>query len=66
MDVPGNVEVYVGTDDENEDVCEDQPSIRKSKRAKIVLKEIPNWKKSAPNRLYSQLITTIANLSWKN
>ena len=23
VDVPGNVEVYVGTDDESEDVCED-------------------------------------------
>ena len=48
VDVPGNVEVYVGTDDESEDVCEDQASIRKSNRAKIVLKEIPKWKKSAP------------------
>ena len=33
--MPGNVEVYVGTDDESEDVCEDQASIRKSKHAKI-------------------------------
>ena len=32
VDVPGNIEVYVGTDDESED----QTSIRKSKRAKIV------------------------------
>ena len=48
VDVPGNVEVYAGTDDESEDVCEDQASIRKSKRAKIVLKKIPKWKKSAP------------------
>ena len=49
VDVPGNVEVYVGTDDESEDVCEDQQaSIRKFKRAKIVLKEIPKSKKSAP------------------
>ena len=48
VDVPGNVEVYVGTDDESEDVCEDQASLRKSKHAKIVLKEIPKWKKSAP------------------
>ena len=44
VDVPGNIEVYVGTDDESED----QTSIRKSKRAKIVQKEIPKWKKSAP------------------
>ena len=29
-------------------MCEDQASIRKSKRAKIILKEIPEWKKSAP------------------
>ena len=48
LDVPGNVEVYVGTDDESEDVHEDQASIKKSKRAKVVLKEIPKWKKSAP------------------
>ena len=48
VNVPGNVQVYVGTDDESEDVCKDQASIRKSKRAKIVLKEIPKWKKSAP------------------
>ena len=41
VDLPGNVKVYVGTDDESEDVCEDQASIKKSKRAKIVLKEIP-------------------------
>ena len=47
VDVPGNVEVDVGADDESEDVCEDQASIRKSKRAKIVLKKIPKWKKSA-------------------
>ena len=46
VNVPGNVEVYVGTDDESDDVCEDQASIKKSKRAKIVLKEIPKWKKS--------------------
>ena len=44
VDVLGNIEVYVGTDDESED----QTSIRKSKRAKIVQKEIPKWKKSAP------------------
>ena len=30
VDVPGNVEVYVGTDEESEDVCEDQALIRKS------------------------------------
>ena len=48
VDVSGNVEVYVGTDDESDDVCEDQAPIKKSKHAKIVLKEIPEWKKSAP------------------
>ena len=64
--VPGNVEVYVGTDEESEDVCEDQASIRKSKRAKLVLKEIPKWKNLHQSRLYPQLTTTITNLSWKN
>ena len=48
VNVLGNVEDYVGTDDESEDVCEDQTSIKKSKRAKLVVKEIPKWKKSAP------------------
>ena len=46
-DVPGNVEVSAGADDEIEDVCEDPESIRNSKCAKIVPKEIPKWKKSA-------------------
>ena len=42
VDMQGNAEVYVGTtDDERKDVCEDQALQRKSKRGKIVLKEIP-------------------------
>ena len=61
VDVPGNVEVYVGTDDESEDVCEDPVSIRKSKSAKIVLKEIPKWKKSAPK----PIVPTIDNYNNK-
>ena len=67
-DVPENVEVYAGADDEIEDVCEDQESIRKSKRAKIVPKEIPKWKKSAlkPTVPTIDNYCTITNLSWKN
>ena len=61
VDVPRNVEIYEGTDDKSDDVCEDQASIKKSKRAKIVLKEIPKWKKSAPKPIVPTKIDNYNN-----